>query len=315
MRKHLLDLEADPRFEVSWVCVGTRNRPLVALPLYRPETDRWPDEAYDPDRALGTGERSSPRDWVLGGGRADLTTGLLVHPGAPASALEAAAAAAVAAAAEEAAAHRRRLALLYVGADGGLLLNAARRVGVEAEASQGSRFVVDDVGDSLASYLEKLPSRHRSVVRRDLRDLADARLVATPVPWIDVLDDACDLIAENHERHGEADHPKLVAQRLRRWLGDEGLDCVAFALRREGVLLAATLGWSYAHVLELYELGLSWELGDRRRLAYTEMLFYAPLRLAWERGLRTLDLALAGEPAKRLRGARAIPLYGLVVRS
>jgi uncharacterized protein len=300
-RDRLLALEEDGRFPVRYLSTGE-----VALAVYAPVLDEWSDPAYDPARRLDGGT-SVPEEWALAGGRADLRSALLVAPSVPAGEAVEAGARLVAAAAEDARTAGRHLALSYLD-DGSPLHEAVRRLGPSRSAELGRRAAIPDVGTDLGSYLELLDGRRRSIVRRDLRDLERAEVVATPAAWAGVIDEAAPLVHRIHARHGEPDHPLLVADRLERWDENPAVETVAFELRRDGRLAGVSLGWRHGEALELYEIGLSEELGQLRRLCYFEIMFYAPLRFAWAHGVRRLELGLSSEEPKQKRGALLRPV-------
>jgi uncharacterized protein len=300
-RDRLLALEEDSRFPVRYLSTGA-----VVLAVYEPTLEEWSDPAYDPSRRLD-GAASSPAEWALAGGRADLRSALLVAPSAPADEAVEAGARLVLAAAEDARAAGRRLALPYLD-DESPLLDAVRRLGPSRLAELGRRALIPDVGADLGSYLALLSGRRRSIVRRDLRDLERAHVAATPAPWADV-GEAAPLVYRIHARHGEPDHPLLVADRLERWDENPAVETVAFELRRDGRLAGVSLGWRRGETLELYEIGLSEDLGQLRRLCYHEIMFYAPLRFAWAHGLRRLELGLSSEEPKQKRGALLLPVF------
>jgi|ERR1022692_166492 hypothetical protein len=311
-RMRLGDLERDPRFTTRYVAVRQGRHWLAAVPVYLPLSSRWPDPAYDVAAQLHL-PAAAPHTFLLIGGRADRRCGMLEVPRAAPSILDSAAIAAARTAHDMARSEGRLAALLYADDDGTRLLRAVQDLGSTQCALLGKRYVITDVGTDQRDYLAGLKSSRRSVVVRDLRDLAAAEICAVPADWEDVLPEAASLIAEIHRSYGEPDLPALARTRLRRRGQDPDAECIAFALWKAGRLQAVTLAWVYADVLELYEVGLTPGPAENRGLRYLEVMFYAPLRFMWQRGLRKLDLAMdAGRP-KILRGAIGRDVLGVLL--
>ena len=310
-RARLTDLERDPRFDTLFALVRCHGDPVLALSAYSPRLSQWTDPAYDVASVLDLAAGADATDFCLLGGRADLRCEALRANGADERLADGAARLAIRAAQDAAAEAGRRCALLYV--DDGLLHRAAVSAGVVSSAIVGHRYVIADIGTDLAGYLRQLGASRRSLVRRDLRRLGDTGLQADMCAWADVLDEAVPLIAAVKAGHRQPDLPALIRYRLTRRSADPDVECVAFAIWQDGRLTAVTIGWVYGSVLELYEVGLPGEPAQDRGLRYLEVMFYAPLRYMWSRGLRTLDLALESGHPKTLRGATGHPLAGLVL--
>lgn len=313
-RARLAELARDPRFDSGYVTIARQGTPVLALPMYAPQRAEWPDPHYDVPALLGLADRAPATGFCLLGGRADLRCTLLRAAGTDPAQLADAATLAVGFARGAAARSRRRCALLYVDADGPLQ-QAARSVGVAGSAPLGERYVIPDVGAGLPEYLSLLGASRRGIVRRDLRKLDQLGLRAEAGDWSAVLDESAPLIARVKQQHQQADLPALVRYRLSRRALDPDVRCVAFSTRQDGRLTAVTTGWVYGSTLELYEVGLADEPAADRGLCYLEVMFYAPLRLMWSLGLRTLDLSLASARPKTLRGAEPRPLAGVLLRA
>jgi len=311
-RRRLRDLEADRRFVTRYVMASQGSRVLAILPIYDPHLDRWPDPAYDPSRYVANSS-SSPRSWTLAGGRADRASAMLVSPQLSTSLSMNVARAIIVAACGHVHSNGRCLAILHFGADSTPLYESVRDLPAAKAILISNRYVLDDIGRDLESYLGLLPQRHRGIVRRDLIAVASELCWAEPVGWGGIIEEASPLVWEIHKRYGQPDHPLLIADRLQRWETDPDCECIAFVIRRNGRLLGVTFGWIHGQVLELYEIGLAEELGPLRRLAYLELMFYAPLRFGWAHSMRSLDLAFESSRPKVLRGARLIPTYAAVL--
>lgn len=306
-RHRLLDLERDPRFPVSYVALAEVGRLVAAVPVYEVRVDSWPAGPYDVGTILGTDAPASA--WALLGGRADLSSGVLMAAASDGD-LEARA---LGVAADVARERGRRPALLYADER---LRTAAAAAGVVRSVEIGSRAVIEDVGSDLDAYLALLPARlRRRLVRPDLKEIERLGLRATVVRWEDVIDSVAPLVVEVARRHGAVDHRRLVQHRLRGWAANPDVEPVAFVVSHDGGLLGASLAWGYRNTLYVYELGLAPAAGRLRRTAYLELVFYAPLRYAWASGLRRIDLGLEGEEAKSRRGATLYPVYGIELAS
>jgi hypothetical protein len=314
-RGRLHDLEQDARFCVSYVEVAAYGRPVLALPCYSPCTDRWPDAAYDVSARLGLAPGLRADSFCLAGGRADFRCAALEARRAPPDVLDAAASTALRSACEAAGRDGRSTVLLYADADGRLCREAVALGTHDPYTVLAQRYVIPDVGSGLESYLSALGRSRRSVVRRDLRDLAASGIKARPQTWETVVTEAAPLIAGVHQAHGQRDLPALALARLRRRARDPDVSGVAFAVWLAGQLIAVTVGWVYGRTLELYEVGLAAQPAADRGLRYLEVMFYAPLRFMWREGLRTLDVALESGYPKRLRGAVGRPVVGLILGS
>ena len=308
----LRDLERDPRFAASYVEVRSQGRPLLALPSYFPQIDRWPDPAYDVAARLGIEPHPAASSFCLIGGRADLRSAVLEVENATSPLLDAAAECALRVSGQVAAREGRAPAVLYADA-GSRLFRAASALGATRPTILAHRYSIPDVGSSACSYLSILSTGRRGMVRRDLRDLARARITARCVPWESIVAEAAPLIAGIHTAHDAPDLPQLALMRLRRRAQDPDVAGVAFGVWHSGQLSAATLGWVHGHTLELYEIGLAAQPGTDRGLRYLEVMFYAPLRFMWQNHLRTLDLALESGHPKKLRGAIEEPVVGFIL--
>jgi hypothetical protein len=312
-RARLGDLERDPRFSVSYTEVLAGSQPVLAVPAYSPRQRRWPDAAYDAGSLLGLGPGVVADSLCLVGGRADYRCPALEAPGKDGDLLDAAARLALRSIGQDARRDGRTAALLYADIDGRLFRAAAALGMSPGYEILGHRYHIPDVGPGLAQYLSTLSRGKRSMVRRDLRAIAQAGVLAQQDTWENVAVEAAPLVAGIHQVHGQTDLPALALARIRRRAGDPDVLAVAFALWSAGRLGAVTLGWVHGRTLELYEVGLAPQPDADRGLRYLEVMFYAPLRFMWRSGLRTLDLAMAAGHPKKLRGAVERPVAGTIL--
>jgi hypothetical protein len=304
----LESLDRDPRWTSRHVAVLRDGAIVALLPCYAPSKGAWFNPAYDLRRIAADMDVGAEAEWLYVGGRADLACGLLRHPSLGPAAERAVAKAAGEAVAEDG----RSLCALYANETERPLLEAALGPGCAVwQVATGSRLAVP--GDGEAGYLRALKRSHRSVVARDWRRREAVGLHAEPVEWDEVLDEACELIADVSRAHGVPDEPRLVRMRLEIWRRLDGIERFAFAVRSGRSLLAVSLGWAAGDLLQVHDVGLvpRGERPEERHLAYVEAMIYAPLRLAAERGCATVTLGAAATEAKRLRGASLAPLVAL----
>jgi hypothetical protein len=300
----LESLDRDPRWTSRHVAVSRDGAVVALLPCYAPSKDAWFNPAYDLRRLASEMDVGAEADWLYVGGRADLACGLLRHPSLGAAAERAVAGVAGEAVAEDG----RGLCALYANETERPLLETALGPGCAVwQVATGSRLAV------AADYLQALKHSHRSVVARDWRRRDALGLRAEPVEWDEVLDEACELIADVSRAHGVPDEPRLVRMRLEVWRRLDGIERFAFAVLAGRSLLAVSLGWVAGDLVQVHDVGLV-PRGERpaeRHLAYVEAMIYAPLRLAAERGCTTVTLGAAATETKRLRGASLAPLVAL----
>jgi hypothetical protein len=311
VRSRLRVLEQDARFRASYVGLAAGREMVAAVPVYEVDVPTWPPGPYDVGAIFATD--LPPKRWAFVGGRADLSSGVLAVATGNAAALDDAPHRALVAAVDVVRARGRRPALLYAPEE---MRAAASGAGAARIVQVGNRAVLEDVGADLESYLARLSHTHRRhQVRTDLKLVDRLGLHATTTRWENVLEQVAPLVVEVGRRYGGVDHPRLVAHRLREWTLSPEVERVAFALRRDGALYGASLALRHRDALYLNELGLPADRSQTRRTAYLELLFYAPLRYAWEQGLRRIDLGLAGEEHKARRGATLHPTWAIELES
>jgi Acetyltransferase (GNAT) domain len=296
----LLDLEADRRWEATYLVAEQDGRAVALLPVFRCRADSFPDRAYDPRRFAPEGG-GDPSDWLLAGGRADFAGGLLRDP--EAEDVAAAAARAIlrrlAALARETGA---RPVALYVSELEEPFFPAA--FGLFGERHElYTDYVFSDLPPTHDEFVAALGSKRRNTFRNDRLAVESLGLETTTAAWPDVLDEAGELVLAVKARHGVPDHADLVRERLARWLAHPEIDPVAFATRLRGRLIGVHFAWQYGQLFQTYELGLAGDEGPVRLAAYIDLLVHAPLRTAIERGCRELSLGLGAKEPKRSRGA------------
>ena len=154
----------------------------------------------------------------------------------------------------------------------------------------------------LETFLQLLHKQDRQTLRHDLRTLAGLRIRATEAaPTAGLITEAARLVVQVKERHGTPDHPRLAEARISRWLAAGSGVPVIFTLTDGAALVGACVGRRTSDTLILHELGLAETA--RRHAYYLELAFHAPLRHAFEHGLRRVDLGPGHPVVKRNRGA------------
>ncbi|MFV2088602.1 hypothetical protein [Micromonospora sp. LOL_021] len=304
----LLGLERDTRWTTRYSVVHDTEGIAAATPIYLCGASRWLDPAYDP-AVWASGREASetwqPRRTVVLAGRADLRSSLHVAPRARTPwVLRALLQDAADVAGVQHVAipyifdHDRRFLNIYAGP-------ALRWRQLGAEASFYPPF----------ADLTRLPSKIRSVLKRDLAAIRRHEVVSRVDDWTnrrpEELEADVYLIAAHKARFGLPDHPELVALRMSHWTRVSHVQPLVFHARTahiEGVLTA--LLWS--NELELHELGLSGEPSRERQAVYAELVFHAPMRFAASHGLTRIRAGLEASTAKYVRGATLAPVFTAV---
>lgn len=309
-RHRLAMMSRDPRFRTTFLvaCSGTTREPVGILPVSRPVLPQWHETGYDPARLPSQVATVDPSDYLLVAGTGDFHEVVAVshaHAGEHREALRALWREALAIGRAE-----DRFAIAqYVRRDGSLAA-AARKAGGLFEVPVTNRYVIPNVAPNKDGYLEGLDRRRRSLVRRDLRDIAAAGFRTTTMSWDALPEWAFEAISAVKSRYTPT-NPRLVSFWLRQLAQDPAVERVAFVSEAASGARSVSLGWFRPGVLELYEVGLLGPERDRVQ-AYLEVMFYAPLRHLWARGGGSLDLALEASRPKVLRGAHAVPLVALL---
>jgi Peptidogalycan biosysnthesis/recognition len=300
-RRHLLDLEHDRRFATTYHVVRRQGRVQVILPVYAPLTSPAPDAFYDV-AAVASAAPVDPRAWALIGGRS-------LASSAPLAGVDAATAdivRVVCHAADVAREQNRRCAALYVDSSEPTFLSALASAGLVQRTEIATRWDLR-AHEGWDAYLASLPSRKRRYsVRRDVADLAALGLEARTEPYATLVPEAAPLVAETSARHGTDDDPDLAEMRLDLFGSDPALPSVAWAVRESsGKLLGASFAWCLdgsPGTVAVHSVGVADDIAARG-LVYRELMFMAPLRLAWAQGLGMIALGLGSDASKRLRGA------------
>jgi uncharacterized protein len=294
------------------VVVATLDGEVAGMmPASSPVGAVFPAEIFDPRlRAPGLpGPRRSARDYLLIGGHFDLASGCAVRSGLPPQA---------------AGRIRRRVAeaAFALAQDDGLagvalyVTDAERAEWADGQHTWAPYQTAEYASIELAeptrvAYLASLRHSRRSVVLRDERELDRLGLRAEVVAPCAVLSEAVPLVAAVKTGHGIVEPAELGSYRLGQWSQAGAGTAIAFALHDpDGELLAVSFGRCDKDTVEMYEIGLRSGSPDRR-LAYAEVLVYAPLRYAFDHGCTRLRLGCESIHPKQLRGAAVTPLWAV----
>lgn len=303
----------DRRWQTWWVLAELDGAIVGVVPVYQVSAAAASEQIYDPRVVAGSIAGDAPddaREWLYVGGFRDLIAGSTVS-----SAL----------APDEREEVRRRLvteAFAY-GRGKGLYPFAIYVRDEEIDAfdvvvAGGGRSaqvretaVLELPGPGFSDYVQGLSKRDRYRVRRELLELAEVNLGAAVEDVADLIAEAAPLVLSTKQRYGVADHPVMVALRLREWTAGGADHCGGFALRDEhGVLRGVSFAAVHGATAELYELGLAEDVSHRLH-AYAELLVYAPVRFALRHGCTKLVLGMDSIEPKARRGARVEPVWAV----
>lgn len=308
-------LEADPSYDVWYVAARSPDGRLLGLmPVWlhsggpRGGVDRF----YDP-RVLfaGAAEPSPFTATLLLGGRAGYDTPLLVHSDLAADERAAVLAALVERARKLAGAWRADgLAALYLpSAEAGELAGAFG--GAEPLITDADAVIELDGLGSLQDYLAGLSRHRRQRIAREIREFDESRYrmrTGRLSEWVEV---GARLVADLHRRHGHADTPELVAQHLA--LQAEHLDAFSHVIVCEHA--GAAVGFLLAYEWEGAWYARAAGATDGLRgssAALFNVVYYAAIRQALDRGIRRYHVGPGSLRTKVLRGARLEPRWSLV---
>ncbi|MEW1699261.1 MULTISPECIES: GNAT family N-acetyltransferase [unclassified Streptomyces] len=160
-------------------------------------------------------------------------------------------------------------------------------------------------GADFDAHVAALPSSRRSLVRRDLRRLAEGgyrsrTVVADPAD----LERYAPLVVQVQARHGEELGEEGAVRYLLRCLSVGGADVVVTeVLDGRDRLAAFALGIVHGRTLHMRVFGCDYAAGHGGAGEYFEATVYGPLRLALDRGLDAVHLGVTSYRAKSLRGA------------
>jgi hypothetical protein len=307
-------LEADPSYDVWYVTARTRDGLLLGLvPVYlhvggpRSGIDRF----YDPRVLFADADPSPVAATLLVGGRAGYETPLLLHPG-----LVADERACVLAALLE---RCRRLADAW-RADGIAALYLPSVAAGEVAAAFGGRepLITDadavialDGMHSLDDYLRGLSGHRRQRVAREIRDFDESSYRLRTGRLSDWLTVGAGLIAELHRRHGHADTPEMIALHLAQQAEHLDKHSHVIVCERAGAAVAFLLAYEWDGAWYARAAGAVDGLRGSSSALFN-VVYYAAIRQALERGIRRYHVGPGSLRTKVLRGAHLEPRWSIV---
>lgn len=168
----------------------------------------------------------------------------------------------------------------------------------------------DLAGTSFDDYLAGLSSSRRSVVRRDLAAFETAGFEIERLRLSEAEDFTTRLLVRLHDRHGGLDEESAHAMIANQTASLDDLSVVFAALDPDGAAVAYSLAYVWEDSIYLRFVGLDHDRSEPSG-AYFEVAYYAPIRYAYEHGLRTVHLGVGSLRPKVLRGGRLDELYAV----
>ena len=298
--------DAGQPVDARYLLARSGGRLVGALPVYRVRNET--NAFYLPERCAD-GRWQGP--YLLAGARRAYANGLLIARDLPAAERAEVTGGLIA---------RLRRQAAGAGARGALFLylaTPAARVLVDAcPASQpvllAMEAVLDLPGRDFGSYLQWLSGHRRRVIRHECDVFSRAGYSIAVEPAQAVWEQMAPLLANVQRRHGHDAPDDHWRRLLRRQAADLAGQAIVFTCRRDGELAGACLGYAWHGTLYLKLCGF-----DYTRLAasfeYFNLVYYAPIRYAYDNGLRRVHYGREAFAAKLARGAHVAPLWGVEI--
>ncbi len=206
------------------------------------------------------------------------------------------------------------LAFLYISAKGNVLPGVLRDAGA-AVIPLTDYCHMDVSWLDFAGYLETLQAKRRVTTRRELRALAE-RGVELAEGKLDVNDAEllrlrCKLVTK-YSGKCDIERERQLFERVAASFAPSEI-CVTTA-RKEGKLLGFSLLLQDKEEWTAFLTGADYD-DPGFRLSYFATMFYLPVALAPERGIRKINYGIGSWEAKRLRGCACTPLYASALRA
>jgi hypothetical protein len=170
--------------------------------------------------------------------------------------------------------------------------------------------------DSMDGYLARLSASRRSTVRRDLKAFESGGATVEVSPLLPVMvAELAPLLAKVQHRHASPVELATVTKFLTRCANSElAAESIVFSCRKNGRLIAFSLGFRFRSTLLLRVVGLDYERVTEHKEYFT-VLVHAPLRYALDNAITTVDLGTEGFRAKLMRGAEYVPQVTVLLRT
>jgi uncharacterized protein len=176
----------------------------------------------------------------------------------------------------------------------------------------GAESVLSCAAGTFDGYLATLTSRRRGRVLRERRMYLDgpARSVVSTGP--DALGaDLVDLRGNLRVRHGlpeQRERTEAEFASLTRWCGDR---LVVIRSVVDGETVGFVINLRHGDTLFARTAGFDYDRLGSRDFCYFNVVYYDALEWGLPRGVRRLELGLASYAAKRTRGCRFEPRFGV----
>jgi predicted N-acyltransferase len=307
-------LESDPSHDAWYVVARQPDGLLVGvLPVYLHAggPGGGVDRFYDPRVVFACEEPDLPSATMLLGGRAGYETQLLLRPGLDAGSRARVLVALVA---------RCRMLAGAWAADGlaSMYLTSAAAVELAPALAAGEPLITDvnavialDGLESLDGYLKSLSRHRRQRIAREIRDFEASSFVLRTGRLSESYELAGGLLAALHRRHGHADTPEILVGHLARQVAHLDELSRVIVCERAGVAVGFLLAYEWEGAWYARATGLADGLPGASSVLFN-VAYYAAIREALERGMRSYDVGPSSLKTKLLRGARLQPRWSLV---
>lgn len=159
------------------------------------------------------------------------------------------------------------------------------------------------------------PRRVRGVYAADLRQFARLGLSWQRLPWQEVLAVIGDLIVALKRRHGRDEVVRRLQEEMLDLESGGGVEILGVVIHDgDKQIMGGSLMWMYRDRLHVVETGMVDDPTYSREV-YFAAVFHAPLEIAYEQGITTIDFGLSAPIPKRVRGAILEPSYLVVMSS
>lgn len=167
-------------------------------------------------------------------------------------------------------------------------------------------------GEGFTDYQESLSHNRKRQVHKEIRRFREAGFTVDLDDPEDNLDLIVSLVDQLNRKYGRVIPDHVQERMLTRQFEVLGAQARLFTCRRNGAVVAVTLGYEWGDWLYLRLIGFDYAKLDNA-YEYFNLNIYEPLRYCYARGLRGLHLGAASHQAKGARGARIEPLVSMLL--
>ncbi|WP_405018386.1 peptidogalycan biosysnthesis protein [Kitasatospora sp. NBC_00070] len=160
-------------------------------------------------------------------------------------------------------------------------------------------------------WLRTLPSKgRRDSVKQEVKAFGAAGYEITQAPLAECYRQAAELLADTQKRYGHAYDTAVLTESFRLQGAAMGAKAqVLFCGRPGEAAVGFCLFYIHGDTLFVRAVGFDYERLVRGAAEYFNLVYYAPVRIAAEHGLRWIHPGIESPDAKALRGARLRPLW------